>query len=88
VLMIEAAEECRYVPHHKQKLVLFLSAMRHFAAELRARGYAVDYVRLDDTANTGAFTSEVSRALEGHRARRVAGADGDGGLERPVRRGG
>ena len=66
VLMIEAAEEYRYVPHHKQKLVLFLSAMRHFAAELRARGYAVDYVRLDDTANTGAFTSEVSRALERH----------------------
>jgi deoxyribodipyrimidine photolyase-related protein len=63
VLIIESAEECRAVPHHKQKIVLFLSAMRHFAAALRARGLTVDYVALDDAANTGSFTSELERAL-------------------------
>ena len=30
VLMMEVAEEATYVKHHKQKLVLVLSAMRHF----------------------------------------------------------
>ncbi len=71
VLMIESAEECRAVPHHQQKIVLFLSAMRHFAAELRARGFEVDYVPLDDPANTGSFTSELERALRRHAPDRI-----------------
>ncbi|NTW77741.1 MAG: cryptochrome/photolyase family protein, partial [Syntrophaceae bacterium] len=48
VLMVEVADETSYVRHHKQKIILVLSAMRHFAAELRARGFTVDYVRLED----------------------------------------
>jgi len=71
VLMLELAEECGHVPHHQQKIVLFLSAMRHFAAGLRERGFAVDYVRLDDPANTGSFTGELERALARHHARRL-----------------
>ena len=34
VFMAEVAEETTYVPHHKQKIALILSAMRHFAEEL------------------------------------------------------
>ena len=41
VLMAEVAEEAQYVPHHKQKIALLLSAMRHFADDLRARGVTV-----------------------------------------------
>lgn len=43
ILMIESVERCRVAPYHKQKLVLVWSAMRHFAEELRRRGYEVDY---------------------------------------------
>ena len=68
VLMMEVAEETRYVPHHWQKIVLILSAMRHFADELRAAGWQVDYIRLDDTANTGSFTAEIGRAVKRHGA--------------------
>ena len=71
VLMLEVEEECRYVPHHQQKLVLFLSAMRHFAAALRARGQRVDYIQLDDPANTGSFTGEIERALARHKPTRL-----------------
>ena len=71
VLMVEVGEETTYVPHHKQKLVLILSAMRHFAAELRARGLTVDYVTLDDPANTHSFTGEVARAVARHGANAV-----------------
>jgi deoxyribodipyrimidine photolyase-related protein len=45
--------------------------MRHFAAELRAAGFQVDYVTLDDPANTGSFTGEVARACERHDPREV-----------------
>ncbi|KMO42132.1 deoxyribodipyrimidine photolyase [Methylobacterium variabile] len=71
VLMVEVVEEATYVRHHKQKLVLVLSAMRHFAEELRGRGVAVDYVALDDPDNTGSFTGEVVRAAARHRPDRI-----------------
>lgn len=72
VLMMEVAEEATYVKHHKQKLTLVFSAMRHFAEELRRDGFTVDYVRLDDPANTGSFTSEVERAIARHRPSHIA----------------
>ena len=71
VLMIEAAEETTYVPHHKQKIALILSAMRHFAADLRAEGITVDYVALDAPDNTGSFTRELLRAARRHHADRI-----------------
>ncbi len=71
VVMVEVAAEAEHVPHHKQKIVLILSAMRHFAAELRARGVTVGYVPLDDPANTHSFTSEVLRAVGRHSATSV-----------------
>ena len=71
VLMMEVWEETTYVRHHKQKIVLILSAMRHFAAELEAQGWQVDYIRLDDTGNTGSFTGEVGRAIQRHGPERI-----------------
>jgi len=62
VLMAELRAECTYVRHHKQKIALVLSAMRHFAARLGSRGVRVRYVRLDDPANTGTLAREVARA--------------------------
>ena len=67
VLMMEVVEEATYVKHHKQKLVLIFSAMRHFAETLRGEGIAVDYVRLGDPINTGSFSSEVQRAIARHK---------------------
>ena len=80
--MMEVVEEATYVRHHKQKIALIFSAMRHFAEELRREGITVDYVRLDDPANTGTFTGEVAArhrppppvAHRRHRARRMARA--------------
>jgi deoxyribodipyrimidine photolyase-related protein len=71
ILMMEVTDESTYVPHHKQKIVLVLSAMRHFAETLRGRGLAVDYVTLDAPDNTGSFTTELRRAVARHRPRRI-----------------
>ena len=71
VLMMEVADETTYVRHHKQKLAYILSAMRHHADALRAVGWTVDYVRLDDPDNSGSFTGEIARAIERHAPERI-----------------
>lgn len=71
VLMAEVRAEGRYVPHHPQKIVLVLSAMRHFAAQLRARGVQVDYIALDSEGNTGSLAGELQRAVQRHQPAQV-----------------
>jgi deoxyribodipyrimidine photolyase-related protein len=71
VLMAEVRAECTYVRHHQQKIVLVLSAMRHFAERLRARGVTVAYSRLDDPANTQTLAGEVERIAKQAKARRI-----------------
>ncbi|MDW8415425.1 MAG: cryptochrome/photolyase family protein [Thermaurantiacus sp.] len=71
VLMAEVMEEATYVPHHRQKLVLVFSAMRHFARELAAAGWRVDYRRLDDPSNLGSLSAEVAAAARRHGAARI-----------------
>ena len=75
VLMAEVMEEASYVRHHKKKIAFVFSAMRHFAEELRALGWTVDHVRLDDPANTGSLTGEVERALARHGLDRVVATE-------------
>lgn len=61
ILMCELREDCTYVKHHQKKLVFLLSAMRHFAAELREKQFNVVYVTLDDPANTQSLIGEIER---------------------------
>ncbi len=64
ILMMEVKAEGTYVPHHPQKIILILSAMRQFAASLSAQGYNIRYIRLDDPANTHTFAGEITRAVQ------------------------
>ncbi len=45
VLLVQSQARTHKQPYHRRKLVLLFSAMRHYAAELRARGYQVDYLK-------------------------------------------
>ena len=56
VVFIESLKSFRSRPYHWQKLVLILSAMRHFASELRAAGREVSYHTLTDD-----FTKTISQ---------------------------
>ncbi len=86
VLMAEVDAECTYVKHHKKKIVLVLSAMRHFARALEARGVRVDYVALDDPANTHTLRGELLRAVARHRPERVVATEsGEWRLEEDMR---
>ncbi|MDF1586344.1 cryptochrome/photolyase family protein [Marinimicrococcus flavescens] len=75
VLLTEVAGEAEAVPHHPKKVAFLFSAMRHFAAGLAEEGIRVDYVKLDDPANTQSFTGELRRAMRRHGAERVVVAE-------------
>jgi deoxyribodipyrimidine photolyase-related protein len=51
VVLIESGERIRQRPYQLKKLVLLLSAMRHYAQELRDRGYEVDYIHAKTFSN-------------------------------------
>jgi deoxyribodipyrimidine photolyase-related protein len=48
ILMIESQQRTHKLPYQRKRLVLMFSAMRHYANELRQRGYAVDYVQANN----------------------------------------
>lgn len=66
ILMAEVKSEVTYVKHHKKKIVLLFSAMRHFAAQLQDDGYQLIYRRYDDAENAGSLFAEVQQACQRH----------------------
>jgi len=64
ILLCEVMEEATYVRHHPKKIAFLFAAMRHFADELKGKGFQVRYVTLQDPANTGSLTTEVARAAK------------------------
>jgi deoxyribodipyrimidine photolyase-related protein len=63
VWMAEADGEADHVWSTQPRLVMFLSAMRHFRDGLRSDGMRVHYGRMDDPANTGTLAGELKRAV-------------------------
>jgi deoxyribodipyrimidine photolyase-related protein len=66
ILMCEVWDEATYVKHHKKKIALLFSAMRHFAKALKHKGCQIEYTKLNDFENTGSFKNEVKRLLQKH----------------------
>ncbi len=58
ILFVESREKSKALPFHKQKLLLVLSAMHHFAQELRDEGYTV----LIENAPT--YLEGIKRSME------------------------
>jgi len=71
VLLCEVAEEASYVQHHVKKIAFLFSAMRHFALRLKAQGYRVCYVRLDDPENSGSLLGGVTRVAAKYQAKQL-----------------
>ena len=64
VWMAEAHEESTHVWSSKQRIALFLSAMRHFAQALRDAGRPLHYHRLDDTGAAVADLGSLGAKLQ------------------------
>ena len=61
VWMAEVAEESTHAWSAKQRIVIFLSAMRHFARQLRHDGLPLDYTRLENEATCASEDSLAAR---------------------------
>jgi len=70
IVMAEPQAEATYVPHHRQKIVLILSAMRHFAKALRDEGFVVDYYDYK-TRPTKSFTDALRTTIDQHDVSKV-----------------
>ena len=46
--MAEDYELCTFQKHHKQKILLFLSAMRSYADGLKKNKYRIEYKKIED----------------------------------------
>ena len=63
VWMAEVAEESTHVWSAKQRIAVFLSAMRHFAQDLRALGIPLVYTRRGDAETLGTLALELSKPI-------------------------
>ncbi|RCK47223.1 cryptochrome/photolyase family protein [Thalassospira profundimaris] len=70
IVMAEPQAEATYVPHHRQKIVLILSALRHFAKALRDEGFVVDYYDYK-TRPTKSFTDALRTTIDQHDVSKV-----------------
>ena len=78
VWMAEVAEESTHVWSAKQRIAVFLSAMRHFAEHLQSQGFPLSYTQLDDAGNLGTLQLEISKAIaQLHPAALILTAPGD-----------
>ena len=87
VWMAEVAEESTHVWSAKQRIAVFLSAMRHFAEALQARSIPLQYLRLEDATNPGTLAVALERAIDQWQPRKlVLTAPGDWRVLQAVRK--
>jgi deoxyribodipyrimidine photolyase-related protein len=63
IWMAEVDEESTHVPSSRQRIALFLSAMRHAAMHWREQGITLHYQAIDAADNTGTLAGELARSI-------------------------
>ncbi|MCU0877934.1 MAG: cryptochrome/photolyase family protein [Pirellulaceae bacterium] len=71
ILMAEVAEESRHVWSSQPRTLMFLAAMRHFAAALQSEDFPIEYRDLEAADNRGSLAGELARAAEAWRPVKV-----------------
>ncbi|MBN2426869.1 MAG: cryptochrome/photolyase family protein [Deltaproteobacteria bacterium] len=71
VFMAEDWELLRRFHYHKKRLVLMLSAMRHFREELRHKGYVVHYQELNEGPPDSSYLDRLKTFLLSRKTKRL-----------------
>ncbi|MFE8070845.1 cryptochrome/photolyase family protein [Marinobacteraceae bacterium S3BR75-40.1] len=71
IVMAEVADEAGYTNHHKQKIILIFSAMRHFARQLQEQGWTVHYHHFDPARSEKSLFAVVAKEVQAHRPQAV-----------------
>jgi deoxyribodipyrimidine photolyase-related protein len=69
ILFLETMKEANSVNHHVKKLAFLFSAMRHFAQELKEKGFQVVYI--DITEEEDSLTSALKKIAKLHKIDRL-----------------
>ena len=69
IIMLEAQDVYRALPYHSHKLVLLISAMRHFCTLIEKSGKKILYVSLDQAPN---FEQSLKRMITEHKITTLA----------------
>ncbi len=64
VWMAEVNEESTHIWSSKQRIALFISAMRHFAKELRDSKIPLSYIAFEDPGNSQSLDGELLKAIQ------------------------
>jgi deoxyribodipyrimidine photolyase-related protein len=64
ILLAEVKQEASYVKHHKHKIILLFSAMRHFAEVLQQQNHQVTYLQYQQ--GFASLTAAVEHSLKQH----------------------
>ena len=84
IWMAEVTAESTRVPSHRARTALFFAAMRHFASDLRDRGFTVDYQQIGRHAHE-TLADALQAALATYSPQRVLGVlPGDHGVMRAL----
>jgi deoxyribodipyrimidine photolyase-related protein len=71
VWMAEVAEESTHVWSSQQRTTMFLSAMRHFAQELRSAGRPLRYVKLEDASPHRSLAAQLQADIQALRPQQL-----------------
>lgn len=71
VIMAEVEAEVRRYPNHRQRVAVFLSAMRHLRDHLRAEGFTVVYQALGDADALASLPDFLRQEMDAHAPARV-----------------
>lgn len=86
VWMAEVTGESTYVLSHKVRIAYFLSAMRHFAEEVRKRGFRLEYRALEAAGNRQDLKAELQAAIDEFRPERLVVVEpGEWRIEQMIR---
>jgi len=64
IVMAEVHDEASYTNHHKKKLVLLFSAMRHFAQQLQEEGWRVHYQKYHPDNSAQSLQAVIATQLK------------------------
>ena len=62
--MAEDFHLCTYEKHHKQKILLFLSAMRSHADKLRKNKFQIKYFTIEDKSFKSDYTEKLKKIIK------------------------
>ena len=70
--MAEDYELCTYEKHHKQKILLFLSAMRSHADSLKKNKFKIEYSSIEENSFKLSYTDKLKKVLKAKKINEIS----------------